>query len=179
MNFKTITSKITYEGRAFSVSQDKVELPNGGVTRLDIVHHSGAVTIVPVDGDGNMWFVHQYRHAASKMMLELPAGTLEDNEDPRECAMRELQEEIDMGARKMKQLGSFYMVPGYSTEFMYVFLATDLYASSLPEDDNEFFVVKKLPVAQVYALARAGDIDDGKTLAALTLAQPELEAYLE
>ena len=83
-----------------------------------------------------------------------------------------------MGARKMKQLGSFFMVPGYSTEFMYVFLATDLYASSLPEDDNEFLIVEKLPVAQVYALARAGDIDDGKTLAALTLAQPELEAYL-
>ena len=178
MKFKIITSETTYEGRAFSVRRDQVKLPDGGVTTLDIVHHSGAVTIVPVDGEGNMWFVRQYRHAASKVMLELPAGTLEDDEDPRQCAIRELQEEIDMGARKMAPLGSFYMVPGYSTEFMHVFLATDLYPSSLPEDDNEFLEVEKMSVQQVYALARAGEIDDGKTLAALTLAQSKLEAYL-
>ncbi len=178
MKFKIITSETTYEGRAFSVRQDQVELPDGGVTNLDIVHHNGAVTIVPVDGEGNMWFVRQYRHAASKVMLEFPAGTLEDDEDPRVCAHRELQEEIDMGARKMEQLGSFFMLPGYSTEFMHIFLATDLYPSSLPEDDGEFFVVEKIPVPQVYALARAGEIDDGKTLAALLLAQPKLETYL-
>ncbi len=178
MNFKTITSETTYQGRAFSVSQDKVELPDGGLTNLDIVHHNGAVVMVPVDGEGNMWFVRQYRHAAGKMILELPAGTLEEKEDPRVCAHRELQEEIDMGARKIQQLGSFYMVPGYSTEFMYVFLATDLFPSSLPEDDSEFLIVEKILVPQAYELARAGEIDDGKTLAALLLAQPKLEAYL-
>jgi ADP-ribose pyrophosphatase len=178
MNYKTITSETTYQGRAFSVSQDQVQLPDGNTTCLDIVHHSGAVVIVPVDRNGNMWFVRQYRHAAGKVMLELPAGTLEEKEDPRVCAHRELQEEIDMDARKMQPLGSFYMLPGYSTEFMCVFLATDLYPSSLPEDDSEFLVVEKIPVPQVYVLARAGEIDDGKTLAALLLAQPKLEAYL-
>ena len=126
-----------------------------------------------------MWFVRQYRHAAGKMMLELPAGTLEAGEDPRDCALRELQEEIDMGARKMRQLGSFFLAPGYSTEFMYIFLATDLYPSSLPEDENEFLIVEKIPVTEAYALARAGEIDDGKTLAALFLAQPQMDACLE
>jgi len=179
MKYKIIHSEVTYHGRAFTVSQDKVQLPNGSTTYLDIVNHSGAVTIVPVDQDGNLWFVRQYRHAAGKMMLEFPAGTLEADEDPGACALRELQEEIDMGARKMQQLGSFFMLPGYSTEFMYIFLATDLYPSSLPEDDSEFLVAEKIPVADAYALARAGEIDDGKTLAALLLVQPQMDAYLE
>lgn len=179
MKHKKIHTEIMYQGRAFTVSQDQVQLPNGGTTYLDIVHHNGAVTIVPVDQDGNLWFVRQYRHAAGKMMLELPAGTLEIDEDPQACALRELQEEIDMGARKMQQLGSFFMVPGYSTEFMHIFLATDLYPSSLPEDDNEYLIVEKIPVSQAYALARAGDIDDGKTLAALLLAEPYMQRYLE
>ncbi|MEN8173809.1 MAG: NUDIX hydrolase [Chloroflexota bacterium] len=179
MKHKVISSKITYQGRAFYVSQDKVQLPDGGTTSLDIVNHSGAVTIIPVDQDGSMWFVRQYRHAAGKIMLELPAGTLDPDEDPGDCALRELQEEIDMGARKIQSLGSFFMVPGYSTEFMHIFLATDLFPSSLPEDDNEFLVVEKMPVDTAYQMARAGEIDDGKTLAALLLAEPLLRAYLE
>ena len=102
MKFETIHSQPMYQGRAFSVRQDRVRLPNGAETKLDIVEHIGAVTILPVDADGNIWFVRQYRHAIGIEILELPAGTLEPGETPEVCADRETREEIGMGAKKFQ-----------------------------------------------------------------------------
>ena len=95
---KTLRSETKYKGKAFSVRLDELQLPNGRTTKLDIVEHVGAVTIFPIDEDGNVWFVEQYRHATGGELLELPAGTLEEGEDPLECAQREIQEEIGMAA---------------------------------------------------------------------------------
>jgi len=171
MKIQTLTSEKMYKGRAFDVRRDEVLLPNGKTTRLDIVEHSGAVTILPVDDEGFIWFVKQYRHPAGCEILELPAGTLEAGEDPLVCAHREIQEEIGMGSRDLKKIGEFFLAPGYSTEYMYIFLAKDLYSSSLPQDEDEILEPVRLPLDEVKAKITNGKIQDAKTIASLFLAQ--------
>ena len=172
MVFETLNSEIMYKGRAFDVRRDEVKLPNGLTTNLDIVEHVGAVTILPIDSDGQVWFVRQYRHPARVEILELPAGTLEDGECPSDCAHREIQEEIGMAAGSLQKIGEFYLAPGYSTEYMYIYLAGDLTPSVLPQDEDEFLSVERSPLELAVELAMTGVIKDAKTLAALYLAQP-------
>jgi len=178
MTFEILDSETTYTGRAFSVQRTTLLLPDGRQTVLDMVVHPGAVTLVPVDGEGSIWFVRQYRLGARQTLLELPAGTLEPGEDPQVCAGREVREETGMGAAELLKIGEFYMAPGYSSEFMHVYLATGLFPSPLSGDADEFLQVEKMPAAQVYAMAREGQLIDGKTLASLLLARPYLERLL-
>ena len=174
MKFETLHSQFMYQGRAFSVRKDQVRLPDGAETTLDIVEHSSAVTILPVDAQGRIWFVRQYRHAAGIELLELPAGTLEPGEDPEFCAQREIREEIGMGAGKLQKIGTFYLAPGYSTEFMHIFLASELFPATLQGDDDEFLSVEQFHQSQISALIQSGEISDAKTLAAFQLAIPFL-----
>jgi len=174
MDFTELGSTPVYHGRVFDVRQDQVRLPSGRVVQLDIVAHPGAVVLVPVDAEGYVWFVRQYRHAVRKELLELPAGTLEAGEDIEACARREIREEIGMSAGKLQKIGEFYPAPGYSTECLYLFLASDLHPAPLPGDDDEFIQVERFPADQVFALAEGGSILDNKTLAALLLARPYL-----
>jgi len=174
MDFIELGSTPVYHGRVFDVRQDQVRLPSGRVVQLDIVAHPGAVVLVPVDAEGYVWFVRQYRHAVRKELLELPAGTLEAGEDIEACARREIREEIGMSAGKLQKIGEFYPAPGYSTECLYLFLASDLHPAPLPGDDDEFIQVERFPADQVFALAEGGSILDNKTLAALLLARPYL-----
>ncbi|MEA3349536.1 MAG: NUDIX hydrolase [Chloroflexota bacterium] len=171
---KTIHSEIKYEGIVFSVRQDRIRLPNGKETYRDIVDHVEAVTILPIDAEDNIWFIRQYRHAVGGEILELPAGILEHGEDPYACARREAREEIGMAAGRLQKLGEFYMTPGYSTEYMYVYLATELSHSPLPCDDDEILTIESIPLSQVMEMVREGHIRDAKTLAALLLAIPEI-----
>ncbi len=172
--FETIHSEKQYHGRAFAVRQDQVRLPDDRITQLDIVEHSGAVTILPIDANQDVFFVRQYRHAAGVQLLELPAGTLELGEDPLECARREIQEEVGMAAGHLHKLGEFFLAPGYSTEYMYVFLATDLSPSVLPADDDEFLSVERISYVRVLEMAQKAQLRDAKTLAALMLAREYL-----
>lgn len=169
MEFETLQTETTYRGRAFNVRKDRVRVPSGHVTQLDIVEHVGAVTVVPVDDEGQIWFVRQYRHAAGKELLELPAGTLEPGEEPEYCAGREIREEIGMRAGRLRKLGEFFLAPGYSTEFMHMYLATGLVPDPLPGDHDEFLSIERVPLAQVDNLVRSGAIQDGKTLAGIYL----------
>jgi len=171
MNYKIQQSEKKYRGRAFDVRWDKISLPNGKSTKLDIVEHANSVTILPIDTDGHIWFVRQYRHPAGIELLELPAGVLEPDEDPVTSANRELQEEIGMGSGSLQKIGGFFLAPGYSTEFMYVYLARDLFPSILPHDDDEFLSVERLPQDQVRDMVRNGVIQDAKTLAVLYMAK--------
>jgi len=171
MKIQVLSSEKMYFGRAFDVRRDEVKLPNGKVARLDIVEHCGAVTIFPVDDDGNIWFVKQYRHPTGHEILELPAGTLEEGEDPLVCAQREIQEEIGMGSRDLKKIGEFFLAPGYSTEYMYIFLAKGLYPSSLPQDEDEILEPVRLSLDEVMAYITNGRILDAKTIASLFLVQ--------
>lgn len=178
MVFETVSSELIYQGRVFDVRRDQVRLQNGSLTTLDIVDHPGAVTLLPLDAEGRLWLVRQYRYSASAELLELPAGALEEDELPEACAYREVREEIGMSAGQLEKVGEFFLAPGYSTEYMYVFLATELQPDPLEADEDEFLSVETLPVAQVYRLAETGVIQDSKTLAALFLARPHLERYL-
>jgi len=178
MEFKLIKKETKFEGRAFSVARHHLETTDGRQIYYDIVQHPGAVTLVPVDEDGRIWFVRQYRYGAGKDLLELPAGTLEHGEDPLVCAAREVREEIGMAARELARLGTFFLAPGYSTEFMHVFLATGLYEDPLTGDEDEFLKVEAIPAAEAYRMAESGEIQDGKSLAALFMAVPQFKKYL-
>jgi ADP-ribose pyrophosphatase len=175
MPFELLNTEIVYKGRAFTVRRDSLRLPDGHETRFDIVEHVGSVIIIPLDEQGNLLFVRQYRHAAGLNLLELPAGTLDEGEAPEACARREIREETGMAAGHMEDLGGFYLAPGYSTEYMHVYLATDLRPDPLEADADEFLTVEKIPLAQALATARSGEMPDAKTLAALLLAQSALE----
>jgi ADP-ribose pyrophosphatase len=171
MKFELITSETLFQGRVFSIRRDHLKTPSGNIAKYDIIEHHGSVILVPIDQNGNVHFVRQYRHAANAHLLELPAGTLEAGEEPLECARREIREEIGMAAATLREIGSFYLVPGYSTEFMFVYLATNLQTDPLPPDQDEYLTVEKIPFAQAIAMARKGEILDAKSLAALLLAQ--------
>ena len=178
MPFELIKSELLFQGRAFKIRRDYLKTPDGGETKLDIVKHGGSVVILPVDADGNLLFVRQYRHAAGLDLLELPAGTRNGNEPHDECAAREIREETGMEAGTLKRIGDFYLAPGYSTEFMAVFLATDLKHNPLKADEDEFLQVEKIPVKKAVEMAERGEMPDAKSLAALFLARPFLEKYL-
>jgi ADP-ribose pyrophosphatase len=167
---KVITSEKVYQGRALSVRVDEVELRPGQVARLDVIEHTGAVTLLPLDADQNIWFVRQYRHPARQELLELPAGTLNPGEQPALAANRELQEEIGMRAGRLEELASFYLAPGYSSELMHVYLAQDLTPSQLAPDADEFLSIEKIPASQVMGLVMRGELHDAKSLATLLLA---------
>lgn len=171
MNIETLNSEILYRGRAFNVRRDQIRLPNGKPTTLDIVDHSGAITIVPVDASGVIWFVRQYRHPAGQFLLELPAGTLEPDELPEEAALREIREEIGMAAETIQLLGEFYLAPGYSTEYMYIYLATGLTPAPLDQDEDEILFVEKISVNEAYQLVESGELRDAKTILGLQMAR--------
>lgn len=169
MPFETVQSETVFRGRAFHVRKDHVRLPDGQVTQLDIVEHKGAVTLIPIDDEGYIWFVRQYRHAAGVDLLELPAGSLESGEQPEACAAREIREEIGMRAGKLHKLGGFFMAPGYSTEFLHIFLATDLSPDPLPRDQDEFLSIERIHQSELDGMVQRGVIQDGKTLAGIFL----------
>lgn len=174
MAYEVVDSKTVYEGRVFDVHQDQVRLPDGRTVRIDVVAHRGAVTIIPLDEEGQIWFIRQYRHPAGRTLLELPAGVAEEDEAPEVSAHREIREEIGMAAGHLEALGEFFLAPGYSTEYMYVFLATGLTEDPLEGDEDEDIEVEKVPAAQAMLLAEKGHIQDAKTLAALLLARSRL-----
>jgi ADP-ribose pyrophosphatase len=175
MAFELLRSETLYTGRALTIRRDHVRLPDGRETQLDIVEHVGSVIILPIDVDGKLLFVRQYRHAAGLDLLELPAGTLEAGEAPEACARREVREETGMAAGKLEDLGGFYLAPGYSTEYMHVYLATDLREDPLEADDDEFLSVERLPLTEVVEMVKKGKIPDAKSLAAFWLARDFLE----
>jgi ADP-ribose pyrophosphatase len=175
MTFELLKSEIVYPGRAFTIRCDTLRLPDGRETGFDIVEHVGSVVILPLDANGHLLFVRQYRHAAGLDLLELPAGTLDEGEDPAACARRELREETGMAAGRLEPLGGFYLAPGYSTEYMHVYLATDLHYNPLQADADEFLSVERIPTANALAMVERGEIPDAKSLAAFLLARKHLE----
>jgi len=168
-------SRTVFTAKLFKVKNIDLPLPDGKLKTYELVDIQNAITVLPMDGEGNIYFVEQYRIGASKSLLELPAGKIEFNEDPLVAARRELREEIGMDAAEIKPLGNFYMSPGYANEYMYCFLATGLYPAPLSPDADEFINVKKIPLRQVIELVNQGKLDDSKTLAVLMLAQKHVQ----
>ncbi len=178
MPFELLKSEVLMKGRAFCIRRDYLKTPDGRETKYDIIEHSGSVVIIPIDDNGNVLLVRQYRHATGGDLLELPAGTLDDAEDPYVCAAREIREETGKAADKLTELGEFYLAPGYSTEFMIVYLATGLSDDPLEADADEFLSVESIPIREAIQMAERGEIPDAKSLAALFLAKTSLEKWL-
>ena len=179
MSFKLIKSETLLEGRAFKVRRDTLKTPDGRETKLEIIEHSGSVVLLPIDDAGNLLFVRQYRTAVGRDLLELPAGSRNENEPFEKCAAREIREETGMEAGKLQKLGEFYPVPGYSTELMAAFLATELKENPLQADEDEFLQVEKIPLKKAMEMAERGEIRDAKSLAALLLARSHLGKYVD
>ena len=172
MLIETINQETVYRGHAFNVRQDVVRFPNKHTNHLDIIEHVGAVTILPIDSNGRILFVRQYRHATGKELLELPAGTLNAGEHPDDCALREIREETGFAAGSLIKLGEFFLAPVYSAEFMVFYLANELHPDPLPGDEDEFISLEAVPIKEAYDMAFNGTLQDGKSLAALLLAYP-------
>jgi ADP-ribose pyrophosphatase len=167
---KILTSEPLYEGKLVKLYKDTVELPDGQRAYREIVKHPGAVAMVPLLPDGRVLLVRQYRTAAQRVLLEIPAGTLEPGEDPLEAAARELQEETGYRPGKLVRLGAEYTAPGYTSELIHLFLATELETARLEADDDEFIEVVSLPFEEALRRVVAGEIPDGKTQVGLLLA---------
>ena len=178
MPFELLKSEVLMKGRTFAIRQDRLKTPDGRETKLEIIEHGGSAVIIPIGENGNMLLVRQYRHATGQDLLELPAGTLDDDEEPEACAARELREETGMAAGVLTKLGDFYLAPGYSTEFMVVYLATELNPDPLEADADEFLSVEAVPVREAIKMAERGEMPDAKSLAALFLGRPALEKWL-
>jgi len=167
----TLSSDLIYDGRVVHLYVETVRLPNGSTAKRDVIKHIGAVAIVAFDADGKMLLVRQYRQAARRILLEIPAGTLEPGEAPLACAIRELQEETGYKPGKIESLGGIFPAPGYTSEFIHLFLATDLTESRLALDEDEFIEVLHLSVADTLKLIASGEIADAKSISGILLAQ--------
>jgi ADP-ribose pyrophosphatase len=164
---KTISSQLIYEGRAVKLRVDTVEMSNGRKTTREIVEHGECIAAVPIDADGNVLLVSQFRKPVDKELLEIPAGGIEPGEDPVATVRRELREETGYLPRKVDRLGGFYSTPGYCTEYLYLYLATDLVPSQLHAEDTENIRLVRVPVNQIFSLITSGTICDAKSIAGL------------
>ncbi len=155
-----------FKGRVFAVTVDEVEL-EGKVLRRDVVHHPGAVAMLVRDRNGRILFVRQYRHPAGQKLLEIPAGTLEEGESPRETALRELREEGGIVARSLKFVTRFYVAPGYSTELIHLFYVDEFdIVENSPEEDEDIEILW-VREEEALRMVRRGQIIDAKTIIAL------------
>lgn len=171
----TVESKLVYEGRILDLRVDTVRLPSGRLTTREIAEHSDSVCMVPLDSQGNVLLVRQYRKSVESNLLEVPAGGINENEAPEDAALRELQEEVGYTAGKITRLAGFWVSPGWCTEFMHAYLATELSPARLDADFDENITVIPVPLAQTIDLISSGEIQDGKSVASLLLAMRHLE----
>ena len=158
-----------YEGRVLKLRVDRVRAPGGQTVNWDVIEHPGSVSIVPIDADDQVLLVRQYRPAIAETLLEIPAGTLEPGESPEISAHRELREEIGMRAEWLRAIGSYYLVPGYSSELMHAYVATGLSPAPLPQDADEDISVESIPFAELVAQVYRGQLRDAKTVSSVLL----------
>jgi ADP-ribose pyrophosphatase len=164
---KVTASRRVYEGW-LNVRVDSLRYASGRESDNTVVEHPGGVTLVALDGEDRLLLVRQHRHPVGRWLLELPAGTLDADESPETCAERELQEETGYRPNRIERLGGFYTAPGFCTEYLHVFLCTDLVESRLQGDEDTIHL-ERLPLADVLRLIAMGEIEDSKTSAALLL----------
>lgn len=166
----TVASERVFTGRLVNLRVDTVRLPNGHTTQREIVEHGESVAIVALDHEDNVLLVRQFRKAVEKPLLEIPAGGLNPHEDPLDAAQRELREETGFAARKMERVGGFYSSPGFCSEYLHLYLASDLHPSPVPGEEDENIELVRVPLAQVPHLIASGEICDGKSYAGLLTA---------
>lgn len=167
MSERITRTQYRYSGRLLKLRVAQVRLPDGFETTREIVEHPGAVAIIPVLHSGKIVVTRQYRIAASRYMIEIPAGTLEPGEKPLSCAKRELMEETGYTTMRIRKLFSCYLAPGYSTEKIHFYLATGLVRAKAKPAEDERISVRTMSLAEGLRAIRQGRIQDAKTICAL------------
>lgn len=168
---ETLEIRRIYEGRVVDLAVEQVRLPNGSTTELEIIRHRGAVAVVPVDAEGIVHLVRQYRHAVGGWLLEVPAGKLEPGESPPESARREVEEETGYRAGALLPLGSIWTTPGFTDERIWLFAATELERGRQELEQDEALTVESVPLRDAVEMAVRGEICDSKSVVALVRAE--------
>jgi len=167
---KTISSERIYEGAILNLRKDLVTVIGDKTSYREIVEHRGGVTLAAITDDKKMVLVRQFRKAAEKVVLEAPAGKMEEGEDPKLTAIRELKEETGYTAANLEHITSFYSSIGYSEEVIHLYYATGLVPGETNFDDNEALDIVEYDIAELKRMVLAGEIEDGKTIAAIMIA---------
>ena len=168
---KKLSGEQIFSGRVIDLSVDKVELENGKITTRELITHPGGVCVVPIDENGDIYMVKQFRYPFSEVLLEVPAGKLEKGEDHRECGIRELKEEIGAEAGYFEYLGCLYPTVAYDTEIIHMYLAKELSFGEQSLDDGEFIDIVKLPFEKAVEMVMNNEIPDAKTQLAVLKAK--------
>ncbi len=167
MSYEVLKSEQSYKGKVFKIERDLISLPDGRTTIRETIIHGGAAAMIPVDAEGKIIFVRQYRHSAKAMTLEIPAGTIEKGENPYDCAMREIQEETSYKCNDMKLLFTMYSAIGFCTEKLYIYLCENLEKGEFNMDEDEFITIERYTPEESVEMIYNGQIYDSKTIAAI------------
>ncbi len=160
-------TKTIYKGRIVNLNLETVTLPNGVTVELEIIHHPGAAAVVPMKDDRTVVLIRQYRHAVGGYIYEIPAGKLHLGEDPRECAQRELEEEIGYKAGVLDHITSAYTTPGFTDEVIHIYKATQLQRGTQNLGHDEVLEIAEFPLEKTITMIRDGVIQDAKTIVGL------------
>jgi len=171
-------SREVYKGRVVHLFVDDVALPNGQSVELEVIRHPGASAVVPLDWNGEVILIRQYRHAAGGFIYEVPAGKLDSGEPPETCAARELIEEAGVEAGRIDSLGSILTTPGFTDEVIHLYLARELFPAEQKLEHDEVLTVERVPLGRALEMCANGAIRDAKTVCALFLADKFLHAEM-
>jgi ADP-ribose pyrophosphatase len=166
---KKLATQQIYQGRAVNIRVDTVEKASGRKTTREVVEHCDCIAVVALDEQDNVFLVRQFRHPVDRFLLEIPAGGIDPGEEPIDSVRRELQEEIGYFPQKIDKLGGFYATPGYGTEYLHCFLATDLVPARLVAEDTEDIELVRVSLDEIPRLIASGAICDAKSIAALLM----------
>ena len=164
---KTLESQQIFDGRVVKLFVDKAELENGDIVTREVIKHPGGVCVVPLDENGNVLFVKQYRYPHHQIMLEIPAGKLEWGESHHDCGLRELKEETGCTCDKYTYLGSLIPTPAYCGEVIHMYLAEGLHYGEQSLDEDEFLDIEKIPLKKAAEMIMNNEIADAKTQLAI------------
>ena len=176
---KKLSGEKIFSGRVVDLSIDKVELEDGKITTRELITHPGGVCVVPINENGEIYLVKQFRYPFSSVLLEIPAGKLEKGEDVKVCGMRELNEEIGAEAEYFEYLGCLYPTVAYDTEIIHMYLAKGLSFGEQSLDEGEFIDVVKMPFEQAVEMVMKNEIPDAKTQVAILKAKLLLQSGAE
>lgn len=175
---KTISTKIVYAGEIIDVEKKTVKLSNGKNVNRDIVRHKGASVIIPITNKNEIYMVKQFRKAIERVLIEVPAGKIDKNEDPKVCAIRELKEETGIIAKNIKRILSIYSTPGFCDEILHIYIATDLIEGEACSDEDEFLISKKIKIEELIEMIYRGEITDAKSIICILTAEKYIKGEL-
>jgi len=166
--------KNIYKGRILDLNIEKAVMPDGREVELEIIAHPGGACILPVHENGDVTLIRQFRHAVGGTIWEVPAGRIDDGENPAEAAIRELREETGLDSKKIEKLGEFLPTPGFCSEVVHLYIAQNLKECAQQLEEDEYIEVVRLPFEEAMKKVMKGEITDGKTVVSLFLAREKV-----